>query len=798
MKAAPKFPNMRSWFNLNKQKGKQKEDTKRIAEPLPLKLLTTLVTFVAMAIGLSVVSLFSQPLPILLAVLVAFITFREPRFGMPIGTGLIGFGMIYHLADLNFISALGTIAAREYFIIILMTVLVLLPIIFNHYKDALAIDLGILAVALLFFTSTYFLAIPLILTSAVFFKKSVALTAVYYALISAPLQIVQYFGYISTITRPDWWVTPGSAPPLFVPLNSIFHQLTLSMGQFRLYDSSLVVYTITSQVTNTTVPTGRSVKDALSQYLDSFPGIMLFVVIVVGLALALVFLSSTLIKNDSMSDLNRLMPCFIATLAAALFFIFAGALQGALAFTASVSGTSAVLGTLATLVFTLPAAFVSYTPKQTTTPTEITDKIRALLDKLQVLEDQIKNVKTNIPVNVSSPEGKMLITKDSLEDIRRKSDMLYNETSDLTKKLEELKNLDRDIDGLEGELDTILSEYQIFISCEFANWIGKLKDIGLDVKSTVPVDFQRGLTIDARIDAIKQILDGGRILAHDIVQVAEPIYGIIRPLYDPNLPETSRAIEFAQQKLDQKEAPWIAIEALYNALNNWNRQYGAEILASMKYLKSSLTPIAELNSENEVLPPIFGENMPKVLDYAKKAESMKLSLEKFEKDKLNIVDVLALEDNVQSFLLIAKDVLSMLYAEFINEEDSVDRLLPTKDYLWETNSTLRERLKKATETLSNPSNYKLNQIMENLPLYLSYVDEAVQTLAVYNERREFLLNYPMAQAAIEEQLKQKNHISPQDLPFQPKFAGEYLRLYYTQRFSEFSFDKENLQLTKKS
>ncbi len=371
--------------------------------------------------------------------------------------------------------------------------------------------------------------------------------------------------------------------------------------------------------------------------------------------------------------------------------------------------------------------------------------------------------------------------------------------ADLNQKLEELGKLNKNIDGLESELNVILSEYQIFVTCEFSNWIGKLKDSGLDVKSTVNVDFQKEMPIDARIEAIKQILEGGRVLARDVVQIAEPIYDIIRPLYDPSLPEKSRAIEFTLQKLEQKESPWIAIEALYSSLNNWKRQYGADILDSVKYLKTSLTPIADLSSEGEVLPPIFGENLPKVLDYAKKAESMKLTAEKkIEKDQLNIVDVIALKDDIQSFLGISKDVLSMLYAELISEEDSIERLLPTKDYLWEKNSTLRERLKKATETLSNPSNYKINQIMENLPIYLSYVDEAVQTLAVYNEQKEFLLNYPTAEAAIEEQLKQKKRLSPQDLPFQAKFAAEYLRLYYTQRFSEFAFDKENLQLTKKS
>jgi len=795
---ASKFPSISSWYNESKQKRKQKKE-ERIAEPQLLKIITSSVTFVTMAIGLSVISLFSQPLPILLAVLVAFVTFRSPRIGMPIGTGLIGFGMIYHLADLNFISMVGSIAVREYFIIILMTVFVLLPIIFNHYKDALAIDLGILAVMLLFFTSTYFLAIPLILVSAVFFKKGVALTVVYYALISAPFQIVQYFGYISTIARSDWWNASGASPPLFVPLNSIFQQLSLSMGQFRLYDTSIVVNAITSQVTSTAVPKGRSIGNALSQYLDSAPGIFLFIMIVVGLALALVFLSSTLFKKEGMSYLEKFIPCFIATCAAALFFIFAGALQGALAYTADVSAGTVVLGSLATLLFTLPVAFIEYTPKQTTTTPEITDKTKALMGKLQVFEGQLNNVKENIPVVVSSPEGKMLVIKDSLEDTLHKSELRFYEESDLNKKFEELEKFGRDIDGLESELDTILSEYQIFVSCEFSNWIGKLKDIGLEVKSTVNPDFQKAMPLDARIEAIKQILEGGRVLAQDVVQVAEPIYGIIRPLYDPSLPEKSRAIEFTLQKLEQKEPPWIAIDALYSSLNNWERQYGDEILTSMKYLKNSLTPIADLNSENEVLPPIFGENMPKVLDYAKKAEAMKLTAEKtIEKDQLKIVDVIALKDDIQSFLGIAKDVLSMLYTALISEEDSIERLLPTKDYLWDKNSTLRERLKKATETLSNPSNYKINQIMENLPIYVSYVDEAVQTLAVNNERKEFLLNYPTAEAAIEERLKQKKRLSPQDLPFQAKFAGEYLRLYYTQRFSEFAFDKENMQLTKKT
>jgi len=791
---------VRSWYKTRKQKSKEKQEQQRLSEPTPLKIITFFVTLVAMALGMTFLPLFPQPLPILLAVLVAFITFKDPRFGMPIGGAVIGLGLMYHLAELYFISYLGDTWVRIAVIVVWMTLFIVLPIIFHRYKSALAIDLGILAVTSLFFTQTYFLAIPLILASAVFFKKQVGLSIVYYVLISVPLQIVQYFKYtVAVIARPDWWIEPGSSPPVFVSLNSIFADLNLSMSQFRLYDTSKVVYAITGQVTWEPNFAGRTIEAAFSQYLDSVPGILMFIVIVAGLSLALIFLARMLVPEGSRSFADRLIPSFMATCAAAFFFIFLGALQSGLAFTADVSAATMVLGILATLLFTLPVAFIDYTPKQTATTQEITDKVKALIGRLQVLEGQLSNVKENIPVDVSSPEGKMLVIKDSLEDTLSKSASRFYEASELDRKFEELEKLSKDIDGLESELNTILSEYQIFASCEFSNWVGKLKDSGLDIKSTVNAGFQKEMPLEARIEAIKQVLDGGRVLAKDVVQVAEPIYGIIRPLYDPTLPEKSRAIEFTMQKLGEKEAPWIAIEALYSSLNNWKKQYGAEILASMKYLKSSLTPIANLSGENEVLPPIFGENLPKVLEHAKKAEAMKVATEKkAEKDQLNIVDVIALKDDIQSFLGISKDVLSMLYAELISEEEAIERLLPTKDYLWEKNSTLRERLKKATETLANPSNYKINQIMENLPKYLSYVDETVQTLAVYTERKEFLLNYPTAEAAIKEQLKKKKRLSPQDLPFQAKFAGEYLRLYYIQRFSEFAFDKENLLLTKKT
>jgi hypothetical protein len=593
---------------------------------------------------------------------------------------------------------------------------------------------------------------------------------------------------------------PGTSPPIFVSLQQIFSSLGSSIAQFRLFDVSQVIYNITGQLTwipNANI-NGHNLGNAMTQYLDSAPGLIMFVVIVVGLAMGGIYFTRLLIRSGSGGLSDKLLPIFTATIAAALFFILMGALATPLAFSADTSPGTLILGTLATLLFTLPIAFINTNPKQTTTPQMITDKLKGLIAKAHALVDQIDHVKANIPVVVSVPEGKISIIKDNLEDTLRKSESQLYDPVEMDKKFAELDPVGEEIDAVDSELNALLAEYQIFVNCEYSNWIGKLTDIGLDVQSTLTADYLKAMTLDERIFAIKQTLEAGRTLAKSVMLTAEPIYFVVRSLYDPSLPETSRAIEFTNKKIEAKESPWIAIEALYNSLNNWSRQYGADILSSMRYLKDSLAPIANLSSESDMLPPVFGENLSKVLDYAKKAEGMRLLVgKKVEKEKLSIVDVVSLKDDIQTFLAIAQDVLSMLYAELVTEEDTIDRLLPTKEYVWETNSNLRERLKKATDALANSSDYKINQIMENLPKSLAYVDETVQTLAVYAERREFLLNYPTAEAAIEEQLKTKSRLTPKDLPFQTRFAGEYLRLYYSQRFSEYSFDKDSMQLTKR-
>ena len=176
---------------------------------------------------------------------------------------------------------------------------------------------------------------------------------------------------------------------------------------------------------------------------------------------------------------------------------------------------------------------MSNTPKQTTTTSDLTEKAQALMNRLQVFEDQLNNVKDNIPVSVTSPEGKLGVIKDSLDDTLKKLAIHYYDTADLDQKYRELKDLNVAIDDLESELSKILAQYQIFVTCQMSNWVGKLNETGLHVTPIANSEFQKEMTLDARIETIKKILNDGRTLAKNVAEVAESIYYIIRPLYDP-------------------------------------------------------------------------------------------------------------------------------------------------------------------------------------------------------------------------------------------------------------------------
>jgi len=775
----------------------------RALEQKSLRVLTFTITFVGMLLGLSLIPIFPQPLPLLISFLIAFAAFmNHSRTGMTMGCLVIGLALVYYMSRINLISQMTPIPLVRTFVIIIIPVLfLLLPAIFHRYEDAIAINLGIIAATLLFFNETYYFAIPLILVVATLYKKTkLGLTVTYYILISLPLQIMEYLNHVFTLANPRWWEDPAADPFLYVPVQGIFKNMQESMTQFRILEANKILETITGQIEfsaqNGIVWLTQSV---MARYTDSLPGMILFLVIVVGLVSATALLTRELVTESHATHTKVILPALTSASATGLFFLFLIGLQIPLAFRTRVNLVQILIGISTTSLITVIASLVNYAPK---TSLEIEKRSKLILEKaqellrvrLQVIEWSLNKVKSSSSLDVSSIEGRTVIIKAKLEDVISNVQANVYDLSELNEKFDEVdKDIRNKIDKLMSDLEVSLAQYQIFVYSEYSSWVRKLEEIGFEVGTTVKTDFQKELPLEMRLELIKKVLESGRALTTKVIEVAEQTYDLIRSLYDPNLPEKSLAVTFARKKLDENTVSLIGLNALFVALHNWQKQYSAEVSKSMDCLQKSLNSIVNISTQSERLLPALGDNFPKLMDIVKRAEDIRICM---KKKTLNVMNILIIREVLQSSLRIARDVLLIVQEELTSNEKAIESLLLTKDYSWEKNVEWRKQITSEMEMVVNSSKYELSQVMENLPRSLSYLNELVGSIVAYNEKKEILLNYPLAERAIEELLRQKKQVYAQDLPFNLKYAEEYLKLFYSQKYFEFSFDRENNCLMK--
>ena len=86
--------------------------------------------------------------------------------------------------------------------------------------------------------------------------------------------------------------------------------------------------------------------------------------------------------------------------------------------------------------------------------------------------------------------------------------------------------------------------------------------------------------------------------------------------------------------------------------------------------------------------------MPTILGTQRKPPAIKEAADKKALDVLNLITIHELLD---AFIDISKDVFSILNESLNDQEKSIEEMLPTSDYLWEKNVTLRERMDEAVE-----------------------------------------------------------------------------------------------------
>jgi hypothetical protein len=778
----------------------QKEKDELVKEGKGQRNLAFFLSLISMMLALSFIPLFPQPVPILVAVLVAFVVYISPAAGMALGSIPIVLGILYHLSTVDFIGMLGPMEIRVLFICLLIFFFVALPVRFRRYEDSIGISLGIIAATLLFFDITYFMALPLLLTVSILFKRTQSGLAVsYYVLISVPLMIMQYFQHIVTISRIDFWNDPSAVPAIYTSLSAVFNHMQIGMFQFRLFDVSQTLGKILWNVVEPQPTMLHTVGQAINQYLDSFPGMVMFIVMVAGLVWAVSLVLPSLVKRSSIMQAETLFPALTAAGVAALFFVSMAALQIPLAFSAQINSTKMVVGVLSAALFAVPATMVNYAPKKKAEIEKnsqiILVKAGDLMAKLGAFEVLLGKVKVSVPVDVNASETKMGIIKDKLIDILAKAEGRKYKVPETYEKIKELdKDLADGINGLLPELNVLLEHYQLNLNFYYTNWIKKLQEIGYAVKDPVQIGFEKDQTPEDRVTYIITLLVASKLLANEVCQLAEQVYDVMKSMYDPSLPEASRTITYSKQKLAEKTAPWVACDALIILFKNWTSQYSTEISRSIIDLQESLGTLAALEGQNVALQSIFGEEYSSFLAEIRKAKELKAEL---SSKAITILNVPIIRESLQSSLSIAKNVLSSLYEELKAKEESIESLSPVENSFWEKNVTLREQTASAIEKLSSPKKYTPNQMMHSLPQALSFIEPCVWTIAQYNLKNELLLNYPIAKTAIEDILKKKKRVSIQDLPFDPQDAEEYLKLFFNERSREFVLDEENLLLSRR-
>lgn len=778
-------------------------------EPASIRWFTFGLTLVSIMLILTFVPFFPQPVPILIAVLIAFIVFLNPMIGMVAGGIPIFLSLSYHLSTINFIAGLGSSMVRAIIVGASIFSYIMLPILFRRYEDAVAIDIGIIAACMLFFDSTYFLAFPLLLTAALFFKKTqIGLSTAYYVLISAPLLSELYFQFVNNplpgggyqpLPGPAFYNNPGALPPLFRSLSSLIAQMQVTMTHVRLFELSQSLTVISGQIFARPVAAPFSLSEIIIEYLDSLAGIIFFFVILIGTVFTVMFLLRSLTKG-SIGKMERVIPVLAAMGITSLYFVFLVFLHKPLAFEVDIDTTMIVEGVFASGLFALPFAVANFVPRTKAVIEKrslvAVKKSQDLLTKVAATEDLLQKIKDTIPVNVQPQTGKKDVLKDRLNVILTKAQTKAYKLPELETRIKELDStLPKSLEDINAELDDVLKKYQLNSNYQYIALVRNLKELGYEVQNPIATGFQKDQPPEQRIETIRQVVNAGRAVGIEVNQLSEGIYRSLQSLYDPLLPPESGTLTYVAQRLKQKTAPWPAMNALMASLNTWDRNYQTDIIKSMDVLKKSTAYLEHLKMNEKNLAIILGDSYPKVSELLSKVDEIKATI---IKQRASLMNVTVIEGAFQLVFSITTGVLSEIHSEMKAKESSIETLQPILDYFWEKNIPLGEQIAAEIDLMSDRTKYTLNKAMESLPAAQSLIDRAIVTLELYNEKNELLLNYPLAKTVIEDILRQKKRVSIDDLPFEPKDAEKYLRLFQNQRYREFAFDESDLQLMKKA
>jgi hypothetical protein len=740
------------------------------------KLITFVVTAISMAIGFNLIPFFPSPLPIIIAFLVAYAVYKNKPYGAIAGSATIALGLFYHLSRIGFFQLLESPLKNSLFMALLFSPFLILPAIITNNLQVIAMDIGIIAVSLLFFKQTFYLAIPLILVFATIYKgRGVIFTFIYYTFMSIPLQVMQY---LKTYTE-------GSVPPLYTPLNLIYSDIQRSMSTVSLQEILKVLNTIMGLVPPDAVINGE--RAALASFINSIPGMMMFFIIMSGLISVIAILNTKLpdpvsenpIPGKYINVLVYVVPIFAAALTNIAFFVSIDTLQDPLSFQAMVGREVLISSTMFTVLFSAPMSFSKYIVDLKEVKESRSNAIRkGSKEYLEKIGEHIKLIESlgyPVPENFINLKTRMLIIQDELKDIHRKALNNLQELSDIDTSLRRLFNdLRVEMESLETHLDVALRDYYIKIKFEYLESISEIKDMGLEVDAPKIQELDLDDPIKVKLEKINQINDSGKVLVEELLETSDKIYEVISSLFEPSLPSDSATLQISRQKIEE-DKPWVIIDAILSSLKNWERQYSSEILKATKPINDGIEAIIQLREQEDKLRPLLREKFNIIEKLTNQIKERKVTK---DEENLKVLKVNLIRDKILSTVNIVGQIISVLYDEIKELEADINSLLPREDFDWNRNLTLTERMDQSLRVLKNYKKYDINEIVNHLYKVLSYIDESIETIEYYNERKEMFLNYPVFKKKIRRLLNKKYLTTIEDLGVSEKYGMEYLKIYH--------------------
>ena len=506
------------------------------------KFVTLVVTAASMSLAFTLIPLFPLPLPFIVAALVAYATYRNPPIGAFTGSMIILLGLFYHLSRIGFFELFPGPWMRLLAMVILVVPFFILPPMLTSNISIIAMDIGILAVSTLFFTQTFYLAVPLILIFATIYnKRGIIVTISYYAVISIPLQLMQYLKTFSV----------GIPPPLYAPLNVIFVDIQEAMRQVSLSEIYKIFSVIGEQLLKAT-RNGGEIDPAMASFIDSLPGMLMFIIIISALISVAALVSLKLPEPLKRSKLPRryeeamiyMIPTVTASVTNVAFFVLLGNLKGPLAFGAVIDPSILLLSTVFTLVLSTPVSlsryFVDIREVLERRVEETSRKAEELLGEIENYVSFIEETRGSRPSSFRSLRTRMLVIADELRDTLSKLSTNPN-LKDVDGYMRRVfTHMNDEVTNFKWQLGVAIDDHIISTKYEYLEAGKEIQELGLAIEARMIEDPPEDASVEDKIVYIGELVEAGGSLVEELVLTSDRIYEIIHSLFEPNLPGVSR------------------------------------------------------------------------------------------------------------------------------------------------------------------------------------------------------------------------------------------------------------------